>query len=168
MGAGPFREKSSPTRDAGGEEIPRMLAPLVVRTGSGQFQEPFLRLPEFFWRHWAFSPKLPGILRSVASSSAGFALLSVWARRRVYSGCSHVAIAVRHDGKFREFLPPSRSSEQVGNFSKSWIAAKTSSSDLQPKCYSSCYSLIRVFGAFRVGCCRLTSRAVSRHISPNI
>jgi hypothetical protein len=37
---------------------------------------------------------------------AGFALLSVRPRRRVYSGCSHVAIAVRHDGKFREFLPP--------------------------------------------------------------
>src|ERR1035441_709010 len=34
---------------------------------------------------------------------------------------------VRHDGKLREFLPPSRSSEQAGNFSKSWIARQNES-----------------------------------------
>jgi hypothetical protein len=174
-----FQPGNLNTAQATKGEMARIFAPLKRQwlpyytlhsftTGSGQFQEPFLRLPEFFWRHWAFSPKLPGILPSVASSSAGFALLSVRPRRRLYSGCSHVAIAVRHDGKFREFLSPSRSSEQAGNFSKSWIAAKTSPSDLQPKCYSSCYSLIRVFGAFRVGCCRMASRAVSRDTAATI
>ncbi len=33
------------------------------------------------------------------------------------------------------------------------------------KCYSSCYSLLGVLGAFRVGWCRMMSRAVSRHIA---
>ena len=81
-----------------------MLAPLVVRTGSGQFQEPFSPLAIVL---------LAALGLLVASSSAGFAFLSVrpWAAS-VLSGCSHVAIAVRHDGKFRDFLPPSPFSEQ--------------------------------------------------------
>ena len=36
------------------------------------------------------------------------------------------------------------------------------------KCYSSCYSLIRVLEAFRVGWCRMASRAVLRQITANV
>ena len=70
--------------------------------------------------------------------------------------------------KFRELWPPSRLTEHAWMWQPLLVCPNLVAGMTASKCYSSCYSSLRVLGAFRVGWCRLMSRAVSRDIAANI
>ena len=142
MGAGPFREGSSPTRDPGGEEIPRMLALLVAAAADNARNH-------FSACHSSSAAAL-GLLakaarksfRLYASSPAGFCLPYPPAQAAM---CTRVAESRCHcrcdtTGNSEIFCPPSPFKRAIRKFQQFLDSPKRVPRISSPSASGSCCS----------------------------